>query len=908
MSTSPERRLYNFTVMKNALDEPAKFSSSSPTINVKAHSSSSSSTSAKGSPVFDTNGKVKIPVYKPEERITMAQLKNTNLREYKRIKPDFNNEEQISHLKWQGLEDLSEEAFDTYYYAPDMEHDDDPPEYDDDTGSVGHPAFITSNELIADPELKFKPLEQVVNLSAEVATKIREKIVKKLKQISKLKLFSMDGDKVHVNKDIIPYAHELQQIIYKNNDINKALQSDYAKEKNGYIKEAYKIRQKLFIFPCRVAKQNISYWDNESVYQQIYLDIYNLLSENLEDTIVSIFNAYPSVIYNNVFSSLSESEQKKLIKYSLKNKLTIFSQEMTDEQIDVEIERIYKEYSSKAVPGGGGAMPYRHIYFQDTIFPYLKDAMKEIQLNKLRGPNNEPIQITKTLTNSLTIYDNRLYSIFSSFNSNIPTITPELIHMILHNLTNPIQQKILKLLNYYYALKECFEMSEKLLKEAGFTFGGLNSKYEPLLNQLNNAWTLVPLDKYSFNINSYSTYMLSLEKIYNDIINVISGKNIKPKQYTYNEYETKILEDYEKDAVLYGPMVIACDKMKQNILISGAKKTNPEVKEICKRIKKIQELLPIYKKITTKLTVCGFEFFNNPLGYLHLISDIYFHYTATIQSILDQKENLFTSLHDNDLYFPVDPNAIEEVVKNLHCILHYIDTAEYEIYTERTDKKRKSPPREKSALNSRSASSSSSKFEDKFQIKKHRLVPDLTDPRNQNYAYRYEYYIGIKDMVILLDHLRKVFRMIIHIRNIQMVAIDLNIIGYSITDIENLLNYFPTTFLTLQNRAFPRSATVTLINNTRQFTQDYVELMQSEHNLAYFAKRETATIHPLLIAQQRTPRGGRSSNSTLKSMSIDSPSPKSKKKSSSVKSMEIDQVIIKPIPHRVIHRAKRTKK
>jgi hypothetical protein len=366
--------------------------------------------------------------------------------------------------------------------------------------------------------------------------------------------------------------------------------------------------------------------------------------------------------------------------------------------------------------------------------------------------------------------------------------------------------------------------------------------------------------------------------------------------------------------------------MKQNILMSGAKKTNPEVKEICKRIKKIQELLPIYKKITTNTSVCGFEFINNQVGYFHLMSDIYSHYTQTIQTILDQKENLFTSLHNSELYLPVDPNAIEEAVKNLHCILHYIDTAEYEVYVERSDKKRKSPPREKSTSvasrsrsRSRSSSSSSSTFEDKFQIKKHKLVPDLSDPRNQNYAYRYEYYIAIKDMIVLLEYLRKVFRMIIHIRNVQISAMDLNIIGYSITDIENLLTYFPAnqTFLSSQ-RAYAQTAIIQLVNNTREFIQDYVNLMTSEYQLGDFANRETAVIHPLLIAQQATPRGGNPNNS-VKSMSIDSSSPKSKskKKSSSVVSMEIDQVV-KPIliptpigvphPHRVIHRAKRIKK
>ena len=117
----------------------------------------------------------------------MEQLKNTNLQEYERVKPDFNNEEQIAHLEWQGLEDLSEDAFDTYYYAPDLEEDEQPPEYEDDSGIVGHPAFITTNEIAADSTLKFKPLNQVADLSAEVATHLREKIDKKLRQISKLK-------------------------------------------------------------------------------------------------------------------------------------------------------------------------------------------------------------------------------------------------------------------------------------------------------------------------------------------------------------------------------------------------------------------------------------------------------------------------------------------------------------------------------------------------------------------------------------------------------------------------------------------------------------------------------------------------------------------------------------------------
>jgi hypothetical protein len=938
-STSSERRRYNFVAMKSALEEPTKKSSSS---SLRSRSSSSASASANAnasvSPVFDTklwNAKVKIPAYTPEERITMGELKNTNLQEYERVKPDFNNEEQIAHLEWQGLEELSEDAFDTYYYAPDLEQDDEPPEYEDDSGIVGHPAFITPKEIVATPALKFKPLNQVADLSAEVATHLREKISKKLRQISKLKLFSMDGDKVLVNKDIIPYANELQQIIDKSNDINKALQSDYSKEQKGYIQEAYKIRQKLFTFPCRVAKQNIGYWDENSLYQQIYLDIYNLISEYLEDNIVTIFNKYPSAIYNNVFESLGEDDKKTLIKYSIKNKNKNKSpQEMTDAQIDAETERIYREYESKAVPGGGGQMPYRHIYFQDTIFPYLKDAMKEIQLNKLRGPNGESIQITKTLTNSnsLSIYDNKIYTIFLSCNSNIPTITPELHHMILHNLTNPIQQKILKLLNYYQALKRCFKMCEELLRKAGYILSGPNnSRYEPLLIKLDEAWTLVPVDKYSFNINSYPSYLVSLKNIHNDIIDVISRKNTKKKLYAYNEYEAKLLEDYEKDALLYGPIVTACDKMKQYILMTGAKKSNPDVKEICKRIKKIQELLPIYKKITTKISVCGFKFINNPVGYFHLMGDIYNHYTQTIQAILEQKEVLFTSLHNSDLYLPVDPNAIEEAVKNLHCILHYIDTAEYEVYFERSDKKRKSPPREKStsaasvASRSRSSSSSNSAFQDKFQIKKHKLVPDLSDPQNQNYAYRYEYYIAIKDMIVLLEYLRKVFRMIIHIRNVQVSAMDLNIIGYSITDIENLLTYFPAnqTFLSSQ-RAYAQSAIIQLVNNTREFIQDYVNLMTSEYQLGDFANRETAAIHPLLIAQQATPRGGNPNNS-VKSMSIDSPSPKpkskSKKKSSSVVSMEIDQVA-KPIlipkpaptpigvphPHRVIHRAKRIKK
>jgi hypothetical protein len=65
-------------------------------------------------------------------------------------------------------------------------------------------------------------------------------------------------------------------------------------------------------------------------------------------------------------------------------------------------------------------------------------------------------------------------------------------------------------------------------------------------------------------------------------------------------------------------------------------------------------------------------------------------------------------------------------------------------------------------------------------------------------------------------------------------------------------------------------------------------------------------------ASRRASVGGKSSpmeidHKDTKSMSIDSPSPKPKKKSS-VKSMEIDQVVIKPLHHRVIHRAKKIKK
>ena len=192
MSASSERRRYTFAAMKAALEEPAKKSSSpsqramSAKTNANANTNTSASASASISPIFEAKtGKVKIPSYKLEVRMTMGELKNTTPREYNRIKPDFNDEEQIAHLEWQGLEDLSEEAFDTYLYAPDMEQDDEPPDDEYDSGTIGHPAFITLNELAADPELKFKPVKQLTNVSAEVATKLREKIGKKLKQLSK---------------------------------------------------------------------------------------------------------------------------------------------------------------------------------------------------------------------------------------------------------------------------------------------------------------------------------------------------------------------------------------------------------------------------------------------------------------------------------------------------------------------------------------------------------------------------------------------------------------------------------------------------------------------------------------------------------------------------------------------------
>jgi hypothetical protein len=856
--------------------------SSSHAMSIKSRSSSSA---ASVSPLFDSKTKkLKLPPPQRTLRITMGELKNKNPQEYTRIKPDFNDDEQMAHLEWQGIEELSEEAFDKYLYAPDVEEDDNPPEYEDDYGSVGHPAFITLNELANDEEKKYVPLPAVGSVSADVADAIRNKIKRKLKEISKVKLVSItEGDQLKINKEALVKAAELQQIyvLLKESPLRKSIWDAHGNkdECEQLLQETEKIREKLFTYPCRVAKQHISLYQKRNIYTQLYADVYNIISEDLEDNIHNLFNNYSSRTYDSVFHfALSDDEKKQMIRYSVTQRLLQQQlPQLNEDDLNREVERIYSEYNSKAVPGGGGQMPYKYIYFQENIQPNLKDATKLLTLNRMTTN-----KVTPALINDFgEIYKNRLYKIFTPTNPNIPYISETTRHTFFHNLPNKVQSKLLQTLDYFQKIQKCFQNFEKGLTDVGFMLPSFNYdiREEGYLQIMIDAWNMVPADKYSFDITSYPSYIVSLENMYKDIFDILKGKHTY-RDWT-NQQIAKNIADYEKDEQLYDVITNACDKMKLHIIITGVNQKTQEIQKILKYIKHIQKLLPAYKEITSKVTKCSYTFFNNEVGYMKLINDIYIDCSRYIRYILDQKNNILTSLHAHEFILPVDPEAIIDTVSVLKCLFHYLETHKIPTFVEKTDRKRKTVP-------TSSASSSSGKIENIFTIKEQLVIPGIVN---------HPTYIQVKNLIILLEQIRKSFRIMIHMRYVSLSATQMNI-GYSIADIERLLTEFPS-------QAAFHSQHMPLIQETRQFIQDYVELSRSEEQLGYFANRETAQVHPLLLTQH----GGK------KKTHGGSPSPMDidKKKSSSAKPMDIDEVHIKheliPVHHnRAIHRAKRTRK
>ena len=839
MDISEMKKAISDIEKKRVLGQP---SSSPRAISVQSRSSSAASSV---SPLFDsTSKKLKLPPPQRTLRITMGELKNSNPQEYARVKPDFNDEEQMAHLEWQGVEDLSEEVFDSYYYAPDMEHDDELPEDEDDYGSVGHPAFITLNELANDEEKKYVPLPSVGSVSTDVADAIRNKIKRKLKEFSKIKLVSLtESDELKINKDALTKSAELHQIyvLLKESPLRKSIWDAHGNkdEREQLLKETEKIREKVFTYPCRIAKQTISLYQKHYIYTDLYADVYNIISDHLEDNIHDLFNNYSSSTYDSVFHfTLSDVEKRQFIRYSVTQRLEQHQlPELTEAALNAEVERIYREYDSKAVPGGGGQMPYKHIYFQENIQPYLKDATKLITLNRMTTN-----KVTPALINNFgEIYKNRLYSIFTPINPNNPYMSETTRHAFFHNLPNKVQSKLLQTLDKFQKIQKCFQNFEKILKDVGFMLPSYNYniREEGYLQIMIDAWNMVPADKYTFDITSYPSYIVSLENMYKDILNILKGN------HSYHDWTNmeimKNIADYEKDEQLCDVITLACDKMKLHIITTGANQKTPEIRTILKHIKHIQKLLPAYKEITSKVTKCSYTFFNNEVGYMKLINDIYTDCTRYIRYILDQKNNILTSLHAHEFILPVDPEAIIDNVRILKCLSHYLETHKVATYVEKTDRKRKTAPLSSST---HSASSSSGKIEDRFTIKEQLVIPGIVN---------HPTYIQLKNLIVLLEQIRKSFRIMIHMRYVSISAAQLNI-GYSIADIEKLLTEFPQqgTFL------LPHSP---LINETRQFIQDYVELSRSEEQLGYFANRETAQVHPLLVTSQQIPtnRGGRGS-------------------------------------------------
>jgi hypothetical protein len=731
-------------------------------------------------------------------RITMGELKKTNLREYQRIKPDFNDYDEMSHLEWQGLENLSEEAFDSYLYAPDAERDDDPPEYDGDTGTVGHPPFITTDEVQNDPDKRYMPISSISSVSADVAEAFRNKLKRKLREISKLKLLSLtENNKFKINKECLPKIAELEQIhdlllCGINNDTCKAIWEAHgnSEEAKELLKQTRKIRIKVFMYPCRIEKKFISLYSKKDIYLQLYSDLYNLISDHLEYSIHDLFNNYTSVTYDNIFHfDLSAEEKKLLIRYSLNQQYGQFNQGqfqlLTEEELNAEVERIFNEYNRKAVPGGGGEMPYKYIYFQEHIQPYLKDATKLITFNRL--PTNK---VTPEAISTLNTVGNRLYHIFTPVNPNILDMSNITRHTFFHNLPNKVQSKLLQILTTFKNIQKCFKSFEKLIRNEGIIIPQYltDVREEQYLEVMYTAWNMVPADKYTFDITSYPTYISSLEKIYKDMQDVINKKT------TYRDYLNrevlKNIADYEKDAFLYDRIVNACDKMKMHIITTHAKKTQ-EIKTILKYIKAIQSMLPEYKRVTSKINKCGYEFINNTFGYTKLLNEIQKDSTRYIKYILKQKTKIINSLNKQEFYLPVYPDTIIEYVTSLNCICNYLQTQ----------------------------------------------TPGIVN----NAAF-----IEIKNIAKLLEQIRKLFRIIIHMRTVILSARQLNI-GYSVEDIESLLTEFP-------QQQFFMPPYPPFIDEVRQFIQDYVELNRSMRNLGYYNLREVAEIHPLLSQIQQLSR------------------------------------------------------
>ena len=522
-----------------------------------------------------------------------------------------------------------------------------------------------------------KTEKEKLTIPGEIADKIREKIKKRMKYIKTVKLLTRDSNgNFIVNSEAQKRLAEIEQIRKILNNINDP--DGY--QNNDPIWDAFglqaerkdlkdkleKIIKKIITVPCNntIPKEFLKPYKesaserknngksddkpNMEKIKPLYITlgmnkttIYRRLYDHLYNLLVPVFNKHINAIYNNVTHEFYEFTFNLLNGNELQSNLLIKANRYTES----EAKEIIKQYNQRTYDA-------KLNYFKDNIFPYLNTD----------GKFGETIRDT---INKKYYNTSSLYLIIRNMIMR-DTVNSKIMYNILDLEEKAVREKIFKLFQVFDNTNKCYEEYDTFLKTQPkmnnyvYRLEGTDSYYDIL--SFKDAYTSFELPRkkvneqfetnvYKFIKTKPETYLNSLGVVFNDIKRILSGR-----------YD-KSIYDYRNLEFNYYNMQKICDEMLKYLNNFAYKDTtDAKIIEIKGKVATIQELLKYCGTMLEKKHFNDNIYYTNPVGYDHLITDIYNYLTEVINTLIQNKDDVLASISEHEFIIPIDPNNI-----NLIC-------------------------------------------------------------------------------------------------------------------------------------------------------------------------------------------------------------------------------------------------